>query len=100
MVSAKSEFPWEEAWQVWVELRDQLRPVCRKIVPAGSLRRRQPVVHDLDVVAIPLLAVQHDLFGNPTKEYSRKGTADFSRQRNFGFDLLSTIRLTFLLLVV
>lgn len=70
MVSAKSEFPWEEAWQVWVELRGQLSPVCRKIVPAGSLRRRQPVVHDLDVVAIPLLAVQYDLFGNPTKEYS------------------------------
>lgn len=30
-----------------------LRPVCERVEVAGSIRRRRPLVHDIDLVAIP-----------------------------------------------
>lgn len=45
------------------KLRAALMPACARIEIAGSLRRQQPQVKDIEIVAIP--KVRRDLFGDP-----------------------------------
>ena len=40
-----------------------LTPFCERIAVAGSIRRERPAPADIDLVAIPRIAVQHDLLG-------------------------------------
>lgn len=42
---------------------DMLKPACLKIEIAGSVRRRKPVVGDIEIVALPIVEVQPDMFG-------------------------------------
>ena len=42
---------------------DMLKPACRLIEIAGSVRRRKPEVGDIEIVALPLFTVSIDLFG-------------------------------------
>lgn len=44
----------EQARAIAQDLIEQLRPHCERIEIAGSLRRRKPEVHDLDLVLEPL----------------------------------------------
>jgi DNA polymerase/3'-5' exonuclease PolX len=46
----------------WISL---LSPACERIEPAGSYRRGKPEVKDIDLVCIPKIEVQLDLFGQP-----------------------------------
>lgn len=43
----------------------RLAPYCKKIEVAGSIRRRRPRVHDIDIVLIPLdlWNLQHEILG-------------------------------------
>jgi len=48
-----SEISLESARKVAEGLVSELRSDCHKIEVAGSVRRRRPRVHDIDIVAIP-----------------------------------------------
>jgi len=43
----------EDAVQIAERVKTLLAPECEKIVVAGSIRRRRPVVNDVDLVLIP-----------------------------------------------
>lgn len=43
----------ERALPVAEKVKDQLAPLCQRIEIAGSIRRRRPFVHDIDMVVIP-----------------------------------------------
>jgi len=55
-------------------LVDEIKDLCVRIEVAGSIRRRRPVVHDIDIVLIPkpdcidkikgICLAHHPLFGN------------------------------------
>lgn len=45
------------------ELVAELEPHCHRIEIAGSIRRQEPTVKDIEIVCVPYTAV--DLFGNP-----------------------------------
>lgn len=53
------------------ELLDRLRPACFQIEIAGSIRRRSPWVHDIELVAEPWLEIglATDLFGDAATHY-------------------------------
>ena len=43
----------EVAEKVANDVIDYLRPMCERIEIAGSIRRKKPTVHDIDIVALP-----------------------------------------------
>ena len=47
-----------------VHIHDWLLPFCSQIEVAGSIRRRRSNPNDIDVVAIPRVAVETDLLGD------------------------------------
>lgn len=53
------------------ELVDQLRSSCVQIEIAGSIRRRSPWVHDIEIVAEPWVELRPNLFGETLLPYSR-----------------------------
>lgn len=54
MSTAKDKvFPWSAAHSQALQLESLLLPYCDRILIVGSLRRRKPVVHDIDIVVIP-----------------------------------------------
>ena len=50
-----------------VHIHDWLLPFCSQIEVAGSIRRRRSNPNDIDVVAIPRVAVETDLLGDAAK---------------------------------
>lgn len=50
----KKQIPLAEARTVAEELKKALEPYCFGSMIAGSIRRRRPVVHDIDIVCQPL----------------------------------------------
>jgi DNA polymerase (family 10) len=42
-----------KARRIAEEIKEKLAPYCSKIEIAGSIRRRRPVVNDIDIVCIP-----------------------------------------------
>ena len=48
----KKQLPLAEAEKVAEELKRELDPYCMEIVIAGSIRRRRPIVHDIDLVCL------------------------------------------------
>jgi len=48
-----SEIILERAQKTAEAIMDTLRPYCKKIEVAGSIRRQRPWVHDIDIVLIP-----------------------------------------------
>lgn len=53
------------------ELVERLRSSCVQIEIAGSIRRRSPWVHDIEIVAEPWLEVVPNLFGDAVHYHSR-----------------------------
>ena len=47
-----------------------LRPHCERIEVAGSIRRRKATCGDVDIVCIPKISTQTDLFGKETSRIS------------------------------
>jgi DNA polymerase/3'-5' exonuclease PolX len=62
-VSAKTRLPLTEATVLAEEVRDLLAPFCARLEIAGSIRRQRDTIGDIEVVAIPTLLAQPDLFG-------------------------------------
>jgi len=46
---------WMEADRIGEEILETIRELCTRMEVAGSVRRRRPVVHDIDIVLIPQL---------------------------------------------
>jgi len=53
---AKIKFPRSEAIDVAREIVEALKPVCHKLIVAGSLRRRKQEVGDVEILYIPMLS--------------------------------------------
>lgn len=59
----------ESADRIMLQLIERFSPYCERIRGAGSWRRGKETVNDLEIVAIPRVAVtQTDLFGGAVKE--------------------------------
>lgn len=69
-MSGGQPIPLAAAEAVAVALLDLLEPACERIEIAGSIRRRKPVVGDLELVAIPRLRPEPagDLWGTEVRE--------------------------------
>jgi DNA polymerase/3'-5' exonuclease PolX len=63
---SKVPIAYTAAQAVAVELCERLRPACERLQIAGSLRRQAATVGDLEIVCIPRLAWELDLFGEPS----------------------------------
>jgi len=62
------QFTYDRALQAARALLVLIGPACERVEIAGSLRRKRPSVHDIDVVCIPKYnEVQVDLFGGTEK---------------------------------
>lgn len=60
-----------KAYAIAQSLMDTLAPACERIEIAGSLRRMKTTVKDIELVAIPAVISQPDLFGNPIQTTNR-----------------------------
>jgi DNA polymerase/3'-5' exonuclease PolX len=62
-MSDKVRYPRSDAMAVAKELCAALKPVTEKLVVAGSLRRRKPMVGDVEILFVPkMIEVKFDLF--------------------------------------
>jgi DNA polymerase/3'-5' exonuclease PolX len=52
-LSFKKDIELEEAEKIALDFQDKTRDLYRKCLLAGSIRRREPVVHDIDFAVIP-----------------------------------------------
>jgi len=68
--AASRTFPLAEAEAVARGILEALRPHAERIEIAGSIRRRRPQVHDIDIVAIARRVSGRLLFGDSTLEES------------------------------
>ena len=59
----KAHLPLSEAMAMAEKLITELEPVCERIEIAGSIRRRKPFVGDVELVCIPKIEPQLDMFG-------------------------------------
>jgi len=64
----KTATPYAEALALAGELRARLAPACARIEIAGSLRRQSATVGDIELVAIPRVTFDVNLFGEPVGE--------------------------------
>jgi len=67
---SKTKIHLDEAQRIARYYLGLLAPACERIEIAGSIRRKKLLVGDIEMVAIPKLAVSNDLFGNPSKPHS------------------------------
>jgi len=44
---------YQKAVNIAADIKSRLLPFCDQIEIAGSIRRRRPMVHDIDIVCIP-----------------------------------------------
>jgi DNA polymerase/3'-5' exonuclease PolX len=44
---------FEEAMKIALGFQSKIEDLCKKIEIAGSLRRKEPIVHDIDFAPIP-----------------------------------------------
>lgn len=62
-MSAGKKVPHADALEIANHIVDAISPYCERVEIAGSLRRKRPMVGDIEIVALPLLSA--DLFGEP-----------------------------------
>lgn len=73
MSKDQAPVPLRVAQNVADELARLLEPACLRIAVAGSIRRRRPYVHDVELVAIPKIEMVRevgDLFGGREVPYN------------------------------
>ena len=59
-MSDKTKFPLKLAAALAEKIVDALKPACDRILIAGSVRRKRPLVGDIEIVFIPKLALVTD----------------------------------------
>lgn len=70
-MQVKQRMPLAEAEALANDLAELLRHGCRRIVIAGSIRRRRAYVGDIDLVCEPAIDITRDLFGDETGKLDR-----------------------------
>ena len=76
MTEQKKEFPLEEAKGVANDVIVRLWEYAEKIEVVGSIRRKKPLVHDIDIVAIPKFMFFNKIHeGLPEAEIKTEGKA-------------------------
>ena len=68
-MSNEEKRPWAQVWPVANKLREALAPYCQVLEIAGSLRRKRPMVADIELVALPNFEEARDLFGKVTHRH-------------------------------
>lgn len=63
MTTASGRIPLAEVEPMAGELVELLRPACRRVEIAGSIRRRRETVRDIELVAVPRTRPVRDMFG-------------------------------------
>lgn len=53
------------AQNIAIALCYRIEPYCDKLHIAGSIRRMKPEVKDIEIVALPKIETQYDMFGTP-----------------------------------
>ena len=64
-MSNTTKTPYHQALAVAEQMVEKLSPYCDRIEIAGSIRRERKMIGDIEIVALPKLLIQRDLFGNP-----------------------------------
>jgi DNA polymerase (family 10) len=67
----KHSLPYADAAMLAAEILAELGDACERIEVAGSLRRQKAEIGDIEIVAIPRLVTETDLFGVPVAQKSR-----------------------------
>lgn len=67
----------QRAQGIATDLVELLGPACEKITVAGSVRRRKPEVHDIEILAIPKFQGPVDLLDHRIKELIAQGVLDY-----------------------
>jgi DNA polymerase/3'-5' exonuclease PolX len=71
-VSDKQKFRREAALKVAWEIYDKLHPLCERIEIAGSIRRHQPFVSDIEILYVPVMdTVKVGLFAGDVVQSDR-----------------------------
>ena len=65
-MSTTTKRPYVDALGHAVALQALLEPACERFLLAGSLRRKSPMVGDIEIVAIPKVEEALDMFGMST----------------------------------
>lgn len=60
------DFRLAQARQIAEKYLAELKPYCTRIEIAGSIRREKETIHDIEIVAVPVLDEQRDMFGTVT----------------------------------
>jgi DNA polymerase/3'-5' exonuclease PolX len=61
--NVETKTPYEQALSKALALKELLAPACELLAIAGSLRRKKPLIGDLELVAIPKMESILDMFG-------------------------------------
>lgn len=79
-------------------LVEWLQPFCDRIQVAGSIRRRRPECSDIDLVVVPRIEVERDMFGAQTSrrnvtwsEIDRRASADRWKVLRAGAEIVSWV---------
>lgn len=64
------DYPYTTTMPIARRLADIIHPACHQIHIAGSLRRRKPTVHDIEIVCQPRVEHVTDLFGHAIDDYT------------------------------
>lgn len=87
---------YQTAFKYALDFTDALRPLCEKIMIAGSVRRMSANVKDIDIVAIPkdghitaffTEARKHGLAKNKTERDTRYFKLEVNDRYRFSFDI-------------
>lgn len=54
MSEQSKRYPYAEAYRIALEVVEQLKPFCKRVEIAGSIRRKKVDCGDVEIVAIPL----------------------------------------------
>lgn len=73
----KTRYLWEEAMRVAEELVAALSPACSRIEIAGSIRRHEAWVGDVELLCIPKHAGSADLLNGTIKGLMARGILDY-----------------------
>lgn len=60
MIHPVKKWRREDVYPIAKELCDALKPVCERLIVAGSFRRKRPLMKDLEILFVPKLAEERD----------------------------------------
>lgn len=60
MIHPVKKWRREDVYPIAKELCDALKPLCERLIVAGSFRRKRPLMKDLEILFVPKLAEERD----------------------------------------